>query len=688
MSLNETTTTVVVDRRHWNLAADPARIDLAAGAWETFSMAAESAATDLESAARAVFDSGWRGEARSSFEPHKSSVRDKLASMKEAAANVAAPLRAIADLLRRKQLELSGAESAIRGRVRNVAGGRTINFLTETAEQATAVQNAVQTAKDLREALEGSVREEVVRLFAAKKAWADMTTLLGSYTAPPEPRTPGGVIRLPDGGYVINGSGGDDLITVNKGLNGETVVLVNGVKTTFQPGTSLTVRGGGGDDLIGVSDPASRITVFGGDGDDTLIAGPDQKSNSGQHTFIAGDGDDVVLTGGGHTYITTGDGDDIVDAGNGDDTVYSGAGRDKVTTRGGNDFVSLGEGGGKADTGDGADTVIGGSARDEVYGGSGNDTIAGLGGSDYLDGQDGDDVVSGGSGRDIIYGLNGNDTLEGGSGADFLEGGKGDDAVSGGLDEDVVSGGQGDDLINGGDGADVLYGGKGRDTVEGGTGNDTAYVQPEDLTRDTEVARNVDIVDSSFFEVRGSEDFKERIQADLDLFAASPTGREMLLNLGERVSETHHDLWPGEKEIVIKEYDEWNGSTSPGIGGPAGDVNIEINPNYHGDDESTPIVLYHELAHAYDRMNGTVEMDKYVDPEHPDYMDDGSPVNERERQATGLPIHDTHNHGVSTFEDVYRVDSEHPMVYTENGLRREFGYPDRTTYGKPVKPQK
>ncbi|GLZ76136.1 hypothetical protein Afil01_09430 [Actinorhabdospora filicis] len=686
MSLNDTATTVVVDRRHWNLAADPARIDLAAAAWETFSMAADGSAGDLESAARAVFDAGWQGEARGSYETHKSAVRNKLASMKEAAANVAAPLRAIADLLRKKQLELSGAESAIRGQIRNVAGDRTINFLTETTEQATKVQNAVQTAKDLREALEESVRAETSRLFSARTAWTTMVNGLGAYAAPPEPKTPGGVIRLPDGTYAINGSAGNDLITVNKGPNGETVVLVNGVKTTFAPGTQLTVRGGGGDDMIGINDPSSRITVFGGEGKDTLIAGPDQKSNSGQHTFIAGDGDDLVLTGGGHTYITTGDGDDVVDAGNGDDTVYSGAGKDRVTTRGGNDFVSLGEGGGKADTGDGADTIIGGSGRDEAYGGKGNDTIVGLGGDDYLDGQDGDDVISGGGGKDIIYGLNGNDTLDGGDGKDYLEGGKGDDRISGGSGDDLLSGGRDNDTLDGGDGDDVMYGGLGSDRVWGGQGKDTAYIQPEDAAYDTEKVQLVEVANADSIQARGTDDFEERIRADLDLYAASPTGKQMIENLTGKISETHHDWLPGEREVVIKEFDKDNGTEiSWQVFGLGGDANIQINPNYTGTglDPSDPdyerkfkppsAVLYHELAHAYDSLNGTGEPGVEIGGD-----DDG--VRKAERQAVGLPINDLMDTGGFKKDPGRHVDEEHPMQFTENGIREEFNWGRRETY--------
>jgi hypothetical protein len=53
-------------------------------------------------------------------------------------------------------------------------------------------------------------------------------------------------------------------------------------------------------------------------------------------------------------------------------------------------------------------------------------------------------------------------------------------------------------------------------------------------------------------------------------------------------------------------------------------------------------------------------------------------VNTRERQAVGLPV--DHDGDPSTPE---QVDPDHPITYTENGLRREMGLPDRTTYGWP-----
>lgn len=684
MSLNETYTKVVVDRRHWNLAADPARIDLAAAAWETFSRAADGAAGDLESAARTVFDAGWQGATRQSYETHKSAVRDRIASMRGAAADVAAPLRSVAELLRNKQLELTGAENAIRGQVRNTTGDKTINFLTETAEEEKSVRDAVQHAIDLRAAMDEAIRTENTRLFSAQSAWRLMARKPEAFGAPPEPKRPGGVIRLPDGTYAVNGGGGDDVITVNKGPNGETVLMVNGVKTTFPPGTDVTVRGGGGDDLIAVNDPAVRVTVLGGDGNDTLIAGPDQKSNSGQHTFIAGDGDDVVVTGSGHTYVTTGDGNDKVSTGDGDDTVYTGAGKDTVTTRAGTDFVSLGEDGGRADTGDDADTVFGGAAHDEVYGGKGNDTIVGLGGDDYLDGQDGDDIVSGGGGRDIIYGLNGNDTLEGGDGKDYLEGGKGDDRISGGHGDDVLSGGRGNDTLDGGIGDDVMYSGLGSDRVFGGEGSDTAYVQPED-TADAERVQLVEVANADAIQVRGSDDFEERIRADLDLYAASPTGRQMIENLTGKISDTHHDWWPGEREVVIKEFDEENGKEkSWSVLGVGGDANVKINPNYVGSGDEPgsedyerkfkppSAVLYHELAHAYDDLNGTGE---------PGTEQEGDKsVPNVERQAVGLPIDDRLDHDGFKPDPGHRVDEEHPIQFTENGLRAEFNWGRRDTY--------
>lgn len=719
MSLNDPAVSpVMAARALWDLRADPARLDAVAASWETFASTGDTVATDLDSAARRVFDDGWAGDTRESYESHVKKVRNTLADFRAKAMSVAAPLRTMAEVLRAKQYQLTCALARMRLEFPHAEGDGTIRFLPADTDQRQRVVAGIAEARTIRQELDTVLGTEAGRLGGAVEAWrkvsGEWANVTSGFIAPPEPLGVADFLRLPDGSVVVNGSTGGDVIRVDKGPTGETVVTVNNRTTTFAPGTPVTVRGGEGLDWFYVGNGAAPVTVLGGEDRDMVSVSPDN-GTAGAHTVITGNGADSVY-GGGHGYVSTGDGDDTVSKGAGDDTVYTGDGDDKVYDSGGDNHVSTGRGdatvktGAGRDTvfaasadggqiisrrpdtaievGEGDDTVVTGAGRDEVYGGKGADTVYGGGARDYIDGQDGDDVIEGGMGDDIIYGLNGDDTMSGGDGRDHLEGGRDRDRIDGGSGDDVVSGGRGDDDLSGGTGDDKLYGGLGKDRVSGDDGYDDVYVQNEDVSADpVEVTTSVDIPDTTFFEVRGSEEFKERIQADLDLFASSPTGSRMVENLGDRVSETHHDLQFGEKEIVIKEYDEANGSAKPPNGTPWGDVNIRVNPEHAGDDESTPVVLYHELAHAYDRLNSTVEFGDHVEPSDPDWNpSSGDPVPQRERQAVGLPIHDTHDRLEKTYEDVYRIDSEHPIPFTENGIRDEFGLDRRTQYGQAEKP--
>ena len=105
----------------------------------------------------------------------------------------------------------------------------------------------------------------------------------------------------------------------------------------------------------------------------------------GTTIYIAGDGDDVVVTGG---EINT------IRGGAGNDRLYSGRGND---------------------------SVFGGNDDDQIVGGSGDDTLVGQGGNDS---------VSGASGSDIVKGNSGNDLIRGGTTADALFGGVDTDTVS------------------------------------------------------------------------------------------------------------------------------------------------------------------------------------------------------------------------------------------------------------------
>jgi Ca2+-binding RTX toxin-like protein len=406
----------------------------------------------------------------------------------------------------------------------------------------------------------------------------------------------------------------------------------------------------------------NQVIVNTGTGNDKVEVSVDPKTgaqivtiNGASYHYPAG-ANIVVRTGEGNDTVTVAPGTNIrvtILGGQGDDIVKGGAGNE---------------------------TVLGLGGRDQVYGGGGNDRVSGGAGRDYLDGQSGDDVIYGGLDNDVVYGLDGNDQLDGGAGDDYLEGGAGNDTLAGGAGKDILSGGQGDDTIRGGGGDDTSYAGRGNDNIDGGTGTDKAFVEAGDSTVGTEQNVTVEIKDvPSIIEIKGSDEFKARIQADLDMMAASPTGAKML----ENYQKVHDDgSWSflflsgeGDK-VTIEEYDptkpknvQYGPDNSLATPEGAGDGNhlIEINPHLVnlGSLEGPPsAILYHEMAHVYDFMNDT-RMDGV----------NGTGARNDEHQATGLPV--DHDDNPKTPE---QIDPDHPYEYTENGLRDEMGAPHRNRY--------
>ena len=399
-----------------------------------------------------------------------------------------------------------------------------------------------------------------------------------------------------------------------------------------------------------------------------------------------------VITVDGRVIVNTGTGDDdvkvrvdpktgeVIVTVNGADyhyppgtpiTIRGGEGNDTIEVpKGSNIRVTLlgGEGDDTIRGGDGADKIFGGRGKDDLYGGRGNDYISGGSGIDYIDGQDGNDVLSGGSGQDTLYGLGGDDQLSGGEDDDYLEGAKGNDSLHGGAGRDVLSGGRGDDRLAGGTGDDVYYGGHGKDNITAGGGRDTAYRQDEDTVDGVASDVRVEISDKAqFIKIEGSDEFRERVLADLDMYRASPTGQQMLANLEDKRDP---NFLFGENTLTIKELDEENGYASRGRKLVNSDSVIQYNPAFTFDSERgrPSVVLYHELGHVYDYWNGTFDGDKIVGG-----PDDG--IKKAERQATGLPF--DHDDDPSTPD---RLDPDHPIQYTENGLRREMGMRERDTY--------
>jgi hypothetical protein len=405
---------------------------------------------------------------------------------------------------------------------------------------------------------------------------------------------------------------------------------------------------------------------------------------AGAPTFAApteGAGTQVIRAG-DTVVISTGSGDDQVSV-----RVDAATGEQIVTANGGQWrfpadaalVVRTGEGDDTVTVAPGTSvrlTLVGGDGADQLHGGNGADVLVGLAGNDYVSGGSGDDRISGGTGDDTVYGLSGADQISGGEGRDFLDGGAGRDDITGDEGADVVSGGSGDDHLFGGDGADVLYTGRGVDTVDGGGGGDIAYHGKGASLTGVERAVTVELADlPAQIRVEGSAEFTERVRADLELLAASPTGQQMLAALDAGLT--------GRDTLTIREWAEQNAQASRDVSTDRGNQRaIDYNPGYNTFLGDTPpvVVLYHEMAHEYDFVNGTVLPGRHEDLTDPDRVQVGNVsigVPKAERQAVGLPVDHDLDPGTPL-----RIDPRHPLVYTENGLRSELTWRLRTRYSE------
>ena len=176
----------------------------------------------------------------------------------------------------------------------------------------------------------------------------------------------------------------------------------------------------------------------------------------------------------------------------------------------------------------------------------------------------------------------------------------------------------------------------------------------------------------TFIKVEGSDEFQQRVEADLDMLRSSPRGQEMLAALDRGHTDTeggwgpwHHD---GDS-LTIREYynpdrpDNSDASHSGGenvIGYNPHLDSLSIDASSDHVDGPPSVVLYHEMAHVYDYMNDTLAPGTY--------QEDHSTVNNLEREATGLPLADG------------KIYPQHPYDLTENGLRDEMGAPHRESY--------
>ena len=246
--------------------------------------------------------------------------------------------------------------------------------------------------------------------------------------------------------YMINGTNGNDIITIMELPNNVVRVSINGTTTnvTLAAGREIQVYALNGNDLVNLVGLTRPIYVEGGNGND-VIQGLLVTNTAAVLWLKGGEGFDTLTGGVALDHLDGGMGNDLLSGGFGNDILYGREGFDTLFGNGGMDIL-LGD--------SGNDRLEGGDGDDYLSGGSGNDTLLGQNGDDILVGGDDNDVVEGGGGHDMIDAGAGNDIVRGGAGNDLLLGGLGNDNVQGEAGNDRIAGQGGLDTINGGSGTD------------------------------------------------------------------------------------------------------------------------------------------------------------------------------------------------------------------------------------------
>jgi Ca2+-binding RTX toxin-like protein len=258
-----------------------------------------------------------------------------------------------------------------------------------------------------------------------------------------------------------------------------------GVQTLAKTAT-LTIDGGGGDDII-VGGP-NLDTIRGGEGD-----GP---NSTGIESIEGGAGNDVM----------------IWNNGDGDDSDVGGAGNDETqfNNGNGNDVMQVAPVGaahhfdrvaGDIDIDISADTE-----RLNVNAFAGDDSLVSAPGTTIpttVDAGSGDDTISTGDGADLIQGGPGADTLSGGAGADRILGNQGNDTDNGGSGDDTL-------VWNNGDATDTMNGQDGLDRIEtnmSGAAGDAMTLKPAGANvrfdRTNLVPFGLNVASSEVFELNG-----------------------------------------------------------------------------------------------------------------------------------------------------------------------------------------
>ena len=278
--------------------------------------------------------------------------------------------------------------------------------------------------------------------------------LRGTSTTPGQDDVIGGTPEpgFRDGGDVIEGNGGDDVVLGDNGSLLRTLVGAAGDRSEQVYADRYP------DGAVPADATASRTH-------DPALPGPSTRFCTATQVTceVAGAfGADVIRGDDGNDGIWGQDGDDVISGGFGDDDLYGELGDDRIDGDSGRDAI-VGDRGGVVNQhlGAGDSPAVLTISLDNPP----KETFTGFARTAYdrrvdlLHDVDGDQWVGESTGPAMPH--NGMDE----GGRDLIRGGSGDDAIHAGFGDDVVNGDSGGDDVFGGDGEDVLWGGQGCDPV-------------------------------------------------------------------------------------------------------------------------------------------------------------------------------------------------------------------------------
>ena len=447
-------------------------------------------------------------------------------------------------------------------------------------------------------------------------------------------------LQLAQGRNVVNVGNGNNNITAEN-AHRNSITTGNGNNNIDVTGDINTINTGRGRDTISVSGNSSKVNS--GAGNDTIIA------NDGTSTIDGGKGNDTILAGKGNHTIDGGKGNDTIIAGDGNNTINGGNGKDTIVTGNGNNTI---------DGGKGNDTIVAGNGNNNIYGRDGNDIIVAGNGKNYIEGGKGNDNIVAGNGNNIIYGLDGRDNINVGSGDNYIDGGKGNDR------------------INAGDGKNIIFGGKGRDYIN--TSSQTSNIWDDNRgfvnagagSQVNRYAYNENSNLGSSISVNGDDDFKMRVESDLESYRHLQTGQKMLSELDNSGYKVDIQATTDQNGYATAHDNSRAYVNSDGTRGAGTDTTISYNPSFNTERLGKPLsILFHEMAHAYDNATGTKQPGEMR-------REDGSMVNRRENQAVGLSTEG----GIEVEHPDGTVTTGNPEGLTENAIRTELGLDERTRY--------